>query len=452
MDNRQESTFHSLSSSVGTFNAQDKTFLIPQMNRIGCHLIAAVFQSFGVRARVMDTYKGLDLGREFTSGKECFPCQVTMGDVLHFLEEEQERLQGAFNPDDYIYFMPEAGGPCRFGMYNKYQRIVLDSLPGLKNLKIGSLTSDNAYSPAGMIEKERTTDFRKTAYFAVVVADILDRLLWRIRPYEIEPGLADSLIDEAVTDLSEAFLHHGADKGFEAVLDRLEGFVRKGKDIMDAGIPRKPLIGVVGEIYLRTHTQSNQDIIRVLERYGAEVVNASIAEWVNYTTYDRMREARINLARNMRLFRFREIRNCLSDFLSYGVELLYQQSKQKQAYGRLKPLLDIPDDHRVGDLEKVLIEKDLLSFDVGTEACLSVAGIMEYMREGFNGVVNIYPFTCMPSTITSAIVRPIANRRRLPYLDAPYDGTIQPGREAAIRTFMYQARQHKDRNAKRGSH
>jgi predicted nucleotide-binding protein (sugar kinase/HSP70/actin superfamily) len=370
---------------------------------------------------------------------------VTTGDILQFLEEEKARLGDRFDPDDYIYFMPEAGGPCRFGMYNKFQRIVLDALPGLENLRIGSLTSDNAYSPAGMIDEDKVTDFRKSGYLSVIAADILDRLLWRIRPYEREPGLADALIDEAVTGMSEAFLRHAQKVEFDAILDRLEEFVRRGRGIVDPAIPRKPLIGIVGEIYLRTHTQSNQDLIRMLERYGAEVVNASIAEWVNYTAYDRMREARIGLNRNLRLLRFREIREYASKIVSYGMTLWYQQSKQNQAYKRLKPILDLPGDHRVGDLEAVLKREDLFSFEVGTEACLSIAGIMEYMAEGFNGVVNVYPFTCMPSTITSAVVRPIVNRRRLPYLDTPCDGTYQPGREAAIRTFMYQAHQHKDR-------
>jgi predicted nucleotide-binding protein (sugar kinase/HSP70/actin superfamily) len=74
---------------------------------------------------------------------------------------------------------------------------------------------------------------------------------------------------------------------------------------------------------------------------------------------------------------------------------------------------------------------------------------MEYVRDGYNGVVNVYPFTCMPSTITSAIVRPLMNRQRVPYLDTPYDGTYQPGREGAIRTFMYQAEKHLERNGRR---
>jgi len=81
------------------------------MNRTTGHLLAGVFRGFGVNAVVMETYKGLDLGKEFTSGKECFPCRVTTGDILLYLQKEQERLGGAFDGENYILFMPEADGP-----------------------------------------------------------------------------------------------------------------------------------------------------------------------------------------------------------------------------------------------------------------------------------------------------------------------------------------------------
>ena len=100
-------------------------------------------------------------------------------------------------------------------------------------------------------------------------------------------------------------------------------------------------------------------------------------------------------------------------------------------------------------LEDTLKEKDLYSFDAGTEACLSIPGILEYAREGYNGVVNVYPFTCLPSTATSAIVKPLMDKVGVPYLDTPYDSSFQPGREAAIRTFMYQARQHFNRHGRK---
>jgi predicted nucleotide-binding protein (sugar kinase/HSP70/actin superfamily) len=452
MEAQKSATFRSLSESVGQFNLRDKTFLIPEMNRMGAHLLAGAFRSFGVNALVMETYEGLDLGKEFTSGKECFPCQVTTGDILHFLKKEKERLGGDFNPENYIFFMPEAEGPCRFGMYNKYQRIVLDSFPDLKKVKIGSLTSKNSYALKGMIEKERARDFRKAAYFSVVIGDILDKLLWRIRPYEKQEGATDDFIERSLMAMADSFEAYGAKKDFDRILDKLEAIVEEGKTLIDPEIPPKPLIGIVGEIYLRTHVHSNQDVIRVLERYGAEVINASIAEWVDYTTYDKVREAKVGLRLNLKQLRFNKVRSYLKQVLSYGGDLLYQRIKLDTAYKRVKPLVDLAGDHRIAGLEKTLMKHDLYSFELGTEACLSIAGIIEYMHGGYNGVVNVYPFTCMPSTITTSIMRPIMNREKIPFLDAPYDGTCQPGREAAIRTFMYQADQHFNRNGRKKRH
>ncbi len=452
MEAQKSVTFRSLSENVGQFNLRDKICLIPEMNRIGAHLIAGTFRSFGTNALVMETYKGLDLGKEFTSGKECFPCQVTTGDILLYLKKEQERLGDDFHPEDYVFFMPESEGPCRFGMYNKYQRIVLDAFPGLRKVRIGALTSENSYALDGMIEKERARDFRKAAYFSVVIGDILDRLLWRIRPYESEEGATDDFIEGSMITMADYFESYGAKKDFDRILERLEEMIEEGKTLIDPDIPPKPLIGIVGEIYLRTHFHSNQDVIRMLERYGAEVVNASIAEWVDYTTYDRVREAKTSLRLNLKQFRLDELKACLKQLLNYGGDMLYQHIRLHQAYKRVEALLDLARDHGMAHMEKTLTRHDLYSFALGTEACLSIAGIMEYMQGGYNGVVNVYPFTCMPSTITSSIMRPIMNRNKIPFLDAAYDGTYQPGREAAIRTFMYQAHQHFKRHGRKKHH
>ena len=451
MEAETQQTFRSLTENVGAFRLKGKTFLIPQMNRIGGHLLAGAFRSFGVNAVLMDTYEGLDLGKAFTSGKECFPCQVTTGDILLFLKKEKERLGKNFDAERYIYFMPEAEGPCRFGMYNKYQRIVLDSFPELQKLKIGSLTSKNSYALDGMLDQEQTREFRKAGYFSVVVADVLDRLLWRVRPYEKQKGLTDDFIERATHVMADAFERYGSGKEFDRILDKLEETVQESKKILDPGIARKPLIGIVGEIYLRTHVQANQDVIRLLEKHGAEVVNASIAEWVNYTTYDRMREAKIDLRLSVKQLRASRIRDSLKKILSYGLELSYQHYRQDQVYKRVKPILDLAADHRIHHLDQILKDEKIYSFDVGTEACLSIPGILEYIHQGFNGVVNVYPFTCMPSTITSSIMKPIMNQKKVPYLDTPYDGSFQPGREAAIRTFMYQAQQHFKRHGRNGN-
>ena len=56
--------FKTLTEAVGKFDLtqENRTLLMPEMNRLGVHLLAAAFRSFGIRARVMETGKGLDLG------------------------------------------------------------------------------------------------------------------------------------------------------------------------------------------------------------------------------------------------------------------------------------------------------------------------------------------------------------------------------------------------------
>ena len=451
MESRNVINFESFTNKVGRFSFKERTCLIPEMNRMGSHLLAANFRSFDIRAKMLETFQGMDLGMAHTSGKECFPCQITMGDILYFLQQESARLGSDFDADAYVYFLPEADGPCRFGMYNKYQRIVLDSFPGFSGLRIGALTTADGYSLDGIIEAERVTDLRKSSYVALVLGDILDRLLWRIRPYEKEAGLADRVIEKCLTFMADAFERFGSGLRFNEIFVRLEAVIKEMKAVMDPEIPQKPLIGMVGEIYLRTHVKANQDVIRMLEKHGAEVVNASVSEWINYTSYEGYRSAKKTLRFSLKQLKFDRLKENLKDLFIYGGDLFYQEHRQRQIYKRVSGLIDLAKDHQIGHLEDLLKEQDLYNFDLGTEACLSISGMMEYVREGYNGLVNVYPFTCMPSITTSSIVRPLMNKLRVPYLDTPYDASTQPGRESAIRTFMYQAEQHFKRYGRHGA-
>jgi predicted nucleotide-binding protein (sugar kinase/HSP70/actin superfamily) len=335
-------------------------------------------------------------------------------------------------------------------MYNKYQRMVLDSFAGLDRVKIVSITAKDGYSLEGVIEQDRMLDFRKASYIAVVVADILERLLWRIRPYEKEKGITDDFIEKSMREMESFFETHGAANDFGRILDKLEEIASTGTTLIDPAIATKPLIGIVGEIFLRMHVHSNQDLIRVLETHGAEVVNSSLAEWVNYITYGQLRENKINFRLNLQQLNFGGLKNYFHKIISFGGDLFYQEMRQKQFYNRATRLIDFEHDHKVSHLEKLLKKEDIFTFDVTTETCLSIAAILQFIKEGYNGVVNVYPFTCMPGMTTSAIVKPVMNRKRIPYLDTPYDGSFQPGRETAIRTFMHQVTQHFQRYGRKG--
>ncbi len=444
-ERRVAGQFDSLRDKVGKFSLADKTLLIPEMSRAGSRLIAAAFRGFGVDAQVMQSYKGLSLGKEFTSGKECFPCQITLGDVLHHLKGDKARLGDSFNSGNYLYCMAETGGPCRFGMYGKLHRIILDSLEDFGETRIASLTSEDGYAVGGLMRPELRARFRRVGYLATVVGDVLDRMLWCVRPYERDRGQADAYFDQALTSMEGIFERHARTNGSRQVMNALEEIAAQGRDLIDPTIGPKPLIGIVGEIYLRSHVPSNQDLIRLLESHGAEVVNSSVAEWLDYVSHRLMHNAARGIAGAIHL---RDPGLCgreLRAWLLHGTRLTYQYLRSQQAYRKVRRRLAIHRDHRIGRIEKQLDSDRIFSFRVGTEAALSIGGALEYAAAGFDGVVNVFPFTCMPSIMCSAILKPILDRLQIPYMDSVYDGTFQPNREAIVRTFMYQAAQHQKR-------
>jgi len=435
-------TFDRFITSVKQFDISGKTLLLPDMAPFAVRLLAASFRAVGVPAVVMDTYKGLSLGKQFTSGKECFPCQVTLGDILHHLQEEKKRLGSAFSPDNYVYFLPEADGPCRFGMYNKMQRLILDRFDGFKDVPIVYISTKNAYATETIMPPERSPIFRRLSFVAMIIADALDRTVWRVRPYELRPGMTDSFMQEGLAAMIATIEAVGADLNFNRLYRLLEDIVMTSRSFIDPYQPRRPRIGIVGEIYLRHHPDSNQELIRQLEEYGGEVVNASCGEWINFVAFERARKLRRRWQEQWMERNLEALRGITRRLISHEIEKLYQMWRQGQVYRTALQHLNIATDHSINTVERRLERNRLFSFDIGTEAALSIGGALEYAHHGFNGVVNVFPFTCMPSTICSAILKPLLHERKIPYIDTAYDGTTQPNREAALRTFMYQAKQH----------
>ena len=67
-----------------------------------------------------------------------------------------------------------------------------------------------------------------------------------------------------------------------------------------------------------------------------------------------------------------------------------------------------------------------------------------------NGIVNVYPLTCMPVDTTSVMVKSLVSERGVPYLVTTYDSRVEPGRVAAIKRFLYQVHRHYRRRRRTG--
>ncbi len=97
-----------------------KTYL-PRMAEGSARAMAAVMRSLGVDAWVTppSDIHSLDLGGKFSSGDECYPLKITLGDYLRTLE-----LPG-FDPQKTAFYVLTGQGPCRFGQYAYYLKSVL---------------------------------------------------------------------------------------------------------------------------------------------------------------------------------------------------------------------------------------------------------------------------------------------------------------------------------------
>jgi predicted nucleotide-binding protein (sugar kinase/HSP70/actin superfamily) len=127
----------------------ERTIYIPPMVDHS-HAVAAAFTGCGARAEVLpeSDQETLKIGRRFTSGKECYPCILTTGDMIKMAWSPE------FDRDKTAFFMPTGDGPCRFGCYHRLHRLVLDEV-GFPDVPILSPVQNNAlYDELGHLSKE----------------------------------------------------------------------------------------------------------------------------------------------------------------------------------------------------------------------------------------------------------------------------------------------------------
>ena len=84
------------------------------------------------------------------------------------------------------------------------------------------------------------------------------------------------------------------------------------------------------------------------------------------------------------------------------------------------------------------------------EAVLSMGKTIDFARRGASGVVNIMPFTCMPGTIVSTLLKRYQEENsNIPILNMAYDGQEQTNTLTRLEAFMFQAKDFQSRKNNR---
>ncbi len=382
---------------------EGRTLWVPRMTYVGARLFAAVFRSIGVNARACpeSDQRTLELGGQYTSGEECYPAKITLGDFLRIMDDE------GFRPEKNAFFMPTAEGPCRFGQYAPYLEQVLRQ-KGWEDIPVISPTSKNSYDGFGPA-------MVRSLWRSLICGDILRKMLFKTRPYETQAGASDAAFEHGIERVEKVLEDQTLTA--KARLNELVSALKEAREYYHAVPARyvrhKPLIGVVGEIFCRLNTFSNYDAVRKIEAHGGECWISDIGEWVWYTNWSQ----KCTLKRHGK---------------GVSTEMLGALIKNKIQRADEEKLLAPFRDDFVGYEEPHDVYSQVLqpawpylpADGALGEMVLSVGKSLYLYRKGADGIVDISPFSCMNGIVTEAVYHDVsADHETLPIRNFYFDAT-----------------------------
>jgi predicted CoA-substrate-specific enzyme activase len=375
--------------------------------------VAAAFRACGVEAEVLpdSDEETLVWGRKLTSGKECYPCILTTGDMVKLIHRKN------FDPQHSAFFMPSGGGPCRFGQYHRFHRLVLDEM-GFPEVPVYAPDqSETLYQELGMVGGN---DFTRLGWQGIVAVDCLEKKLRETRPYERNRGETDQAYQTYLQKVSETIASRGN------LVEVLHEACLSFNAIPLENPGTKPVIGMVGEIYTRANKFANENVILEVEALGGEAWMPPIAEWILYTNYT-------NFWRAIWLRKFSSLIELL---LTNRVQTKLEHELEQVFKGSLRNYGEPPIRTTLNRAQPYLHS----SFE--GEAILSLGKAKDYWIKGACGLINIMPFTCMPGTIVNALLKRFReDHQNIPFLNLSYDGQEQTNTRTRLEAFMYQVQQ-----------
>jgi predicted nucleotide-binding protein (sugar kinase/HSP70/actin superfamily) len=378
--------------------------------------VAAVLRGSGLEAECLPApdADSLRLGRRHTSGKECLPMPLTLGSLL-------QRLERAQDGERFAYLMPGSDGPCRFGVYNLLNRIVLERLGWRDRVRIWS-PKDSGYFddlPPGTA---------LLVFMGIVGSDLLNQAKLDVRPLERTPGAAEAIYARYHRQLLERLESAARAKpALGAVLWQVAGgglfgarelLKRAGAEFAAMREPAElPVVELAGENYVRAVEFSNDSLIKKLEARGLRVHLAPVREWTNYCNY-------CGYAR----------RQTPGQRLADGFSQFLQQRLESAAFAAIAPHLGWRAEPSTK--ESLAAASPYLHAALEGEAVLTLGTpLCQWRRGEIDAVVSVGPLECMPTKIAEAQFR-VVEREGLLNLTLAFNG--EPISESALDAFAFE--------------
>jgi predicted nucleotide-binding protein (sugar kinase/HSP70/actin superfamily) len=380
------------------FTSEDRehtTLLIAGLTHAHDTFVQAALTSAGFKVQTLDCpdNDALRFGKEFGNRGQCNPTYFTVGNLVKYLSQLRDQgLSTQEIVDNYVFMTAGACGPCRFGMYvTEYRKALRDAgFDGFRVLLVSQGGGVHAANGDGltMSRKDIMWTFR-----GIMMGDVLNALMYRIRPYEVEPGASDRAIAECRTVIATALRER---KSLLKAAWRCRKILSRVK--VDRTIV-KPKVGIIGEFWaMTTEGDGNYKLQRFLESEGAEVDIQIITNWLLYLISEKQWDTeRRALLRNhdegKRGLQGIDIRKKVLGLWAADKFMRLQFQIFAKIMGLSGYALSKPKE--LGEISHRYYDRHLR----GGESYLEVGKVIHnVLHNKVNMTVSVKPFGCMPSS------------------------------------------------------
>ncbi|MCL2011327.1 MAG: 2-hydroxyacyl-CoA dehydratase [Cystobacterineae bacterium] len=249
------------------------TILAPQMSPVHFQFLEPAFEAVGYKLKILEKVgpKTIDEGLRYVNNDACYPAIIVVGQLIEALKS------GEYDLNTTAVLVAQTGGGCRATNYISYLRKALHD-GGFPDTPVVSLN---------VVGMEKDQGFKLTlpllgrAMMGIVYGDLLMQTLFRTRPYEKVPGSAEALYQKWVARCKEAVF----EGDFATYKKNIYGIVHEF-DALNIVDQHKPRIGLVGEILVKFHPMANNDLVKIIEKEGGEVIMPGLMGFLLCCAYD----------------------------------------------------------------------------------------------------------------------------------------------------------------------
>ncbi len=351
------------------------TILAPQMSPIHFDLLEPVFRANGYNVEILqnDNRGAVDAGLQFVNNDACYPSLIVVGQVMEALQS------GKYDLDHTAVLMTQTGGGCRASNYVGFFRRALKRA-GMEQIPVISLNANGMETNSGF---KMNLSLIINAIKALAYGDVLMRVLYATRPYELVKGSANALHQQWVKNLMPSLTRKGL--GLAEYHRNIRGIIRDFDELPRVVGVSKPKVGVVGEILVKFSPLANNHIVDLLESEGAEAVMPDLLDFLFYCLYNQGYKKDHFGGRKDYAFWSRVGIRAMERFRNVACTEL-KHSKHFVAPSKIDHLAEMAAPH-VG-----------IGNETG-EGWFLTGEMMELIDEGVPNIVCCQPFGCLPNHV-----------------------------------------------------